>query len=123
MTCNQIKKNQKMKNLIALFVVVLSMDTTFVSANNSNAKEDLPKAVKKVVKLLETTKFDEELEKELVVKVQLKINAADEIVVLNVGTDNDAIKKFITGKLNYKKIDAGQLKQGSEYSFFVTFKP
>jgi len=112
-----------MKNLIALFVVVLLMNTTFVSANNSNAKEDLPKAVKKVVKLLETTKFDVELEKEVVVKVQVKINSANEIVVLNVGTENDAIKKFISGKLNYTKIDAGQLKQGSEYSFYVTFKP
>lgn len=112
-----------MKNLIALFVVVLFMNTTFVSANNSNVTEDLPKAVKKVVKLLETTKFDVELEKEVVVKVQVKINADDEIVVLNVDTDNDAIKKFISYKLNYKKIDAGQLKQGSEYSFYVTFKP
>jgi predicted transcriptional regulator len=112
-----------MKNLIALFVVVLSMNTTFVSANNSNAKVDLPKAVKKVVRLLETTRFDVELEKEVVVKVQVKINSDDEIVVLNVGTDNDAIKKFISEKLNYKKIDAGQLKQGSEYSFYVTFKP
>lgn len=112
-----------MKNLIALFVVVLLMNTTLVSANNSNATEDLPKAVKKVVKLLETTKFDVELEKEVVVKVQVKINSDDEIVVLNVSTSNDTIKKFISDKLNYKKIDAGQLKQGSEYSFYVTFKP
>lgn len=112
-----------MKNVIALFVVVLLMNTTFVSANNSNATEDLPKAVKKVVRLLETTKFDVELEKEVMVKVQVKINSADEIVVLNVDTENDAIKKFISGKLNYTKIAAGQLKQGSEYSFYVTFKP
>lgn len=112
-----------MKNLIALFIVVLLMNPAFVSANNSNRKEDLPKAVKKVVKLLETTRFDEELEKEEVVKVQVKINSANEIVVLNVGTENNAIKKFISGKLNYIKIDAGQLKKGSEYSFYVTFKP
>lgn len=112
-----------MKKLIGLFIVVLFMNTTSVSANNSNATEDLPNAVKKVVRLLETTKFDVELEKEVVVKVQVKINSNDEIVVLNVGTDNDAIKKFISQKLNYKKIDAGQLKQGSEYSFYVTFKP
>jgi predicted transcriptional regulator len=112
-----------MKKLIGLFVVALLMNTTFVSANNSNATEDLPKAVKKVVKLLETTKFDMELEKEVVVKVQVKINSDDEIVVVNVGTENEAIKKFITRNLNYKKIDAGQLKHGSEYLFYVTFKP
>nr|WP_294935470.1 hypothetical protein [uncultured Flavobacterium sp.] len=112
-----------MKKLLAFFVVVLVMNTTFVSANNPVATEDLPKAVKKVVKLLETTKFDVELEKEVVVKVQLKINSDNEIVVLNVGTDNGQIKKFISDKLNYKKIDAGQLKQGSEYSFYVTFRP
>lgn len=112
-----------MKKSIALFIVVLLLNTTFVSANNSNAKEDLPKAVKKVVKLLETTRFDVELEKEVVVKVDIKINSDNEIVVLFVGTENEAIKRFVSGKLNYKKIDAGQLKQGSEYSFFVTFKP
>jgi hypothetical protein len=112
-----------MKNLIALFVVVLLMNTTFVSANNSYVTEDLPKAVKKVVKLLEATKFEGELEKEVVAKVVVKINSDNEIVVLQVATDNDSIKKYISGKLNYKKIDAGQLKQGSEYSFYVTFKP
>ncbi|ESU28820.1 hypothetical protein FLJC2902T_14170 [Flavobacterium limnosediminis JC2902] len=112
-----------MKKSIVLFVVALVMNTTFVSANNSNATEDLPKAVKKVVRLLETTKFDVELEKEVVVKVQVKINVDNEIVVLQVGTDDNQIKRFISDKLNYKKIDAGQLKQGSEYSFYVTFKP
>ncbi|MEW5677373.1 hypothetical protein ABGT15_13740 [Flavobacterium enshiense] len=111
-----------MKNLIAL-VVVLVMSTTIMSAKNFNSAEDLPKAVKKVVKLLEATRFDEELEKEVVVKVDIKVNTANEIVVLCVGTDKVNIRRFIANNLNYKKIDAGQLKQGSEYSFYVTFKP
>lgn len=111
-----------MKNLFVV-VVALVMNTTISSAKNFNSAEDLPKAVKKVVKLLSETKFDEELEKEVVVKVEVKVNADNEIVVLNMSTNNTSIKRFITNHLNYKKIEAGQLKQGSEYSFYVTFKP
>lgn len=111
-----------MKNLIVV-VVALLMNTTIMSAKNFNSAEDLPNAVKKVVKLLAATRFDEELEKEVVVKVEVKVNADNEIVVLRVGTDNSSIKRFIADHLNYKKIEAGQLKQGSEYAFYVTFKP
>lgn len=111
-----------MKKLITLvFVLVLNVMT--VSANNFHIVDDLPKAVKKALKVLSDTRFEEALEKEVVVKVVIKINADNEIVVLHVDTKNQAIKKFISNKLNYNKLEYSKLEKGNEYSFLVTFKP
>lgn len=61
--------------------------------------------------LIETTKA----------KVSFTINSDNEVVVLNVETQNSSVEKFIQNRLNYKKLKAEAIK-GQTYHLPVTIE-
>ncbi|AIG29725.1 hypothetical protein SL053_000908 [Flavobacterium psychrophilum] len=111
-----------MKKLILLFVVVI-MNVTFVAAKEVNPVDDYPKALKEITKLLGPLNIEGEFEKTVRIKFTAMVNSDNELIVLQVGTENIIFKKHIVEQLNYKKIAREIMTPGKEYTFIVKFRP
>ncbi|WP_395059806.1 hypothetical protein [Flavobacterium sp.] len=111
-----------MKKLILLFVVVI-MNVTFVSAKEVNPVDDYPKAIKEISKLLGPLNINDEFEKAVRIKFTAMVNSDNELIVLQVGTDNIIFKNHIISQLNYKIIAREAMTPGKQYTFIVKFRP
>ena len=65
-------------------------------------------------KMLKSNSFD--VEEDLVANVRFTLNKEGEIVVLSVDTEDDALESFVKGRLNYKKVDFQDAKEGKLYT-------
>lgn len=111
-----------MKKIINLVLVVLLLTTFSVSANNVNSfEEDLPKAVKAMSEMIKKNLENFEFENEASVDVLFTINSDDEIVILNVKTNDSEIKEYIRSTLNSLKIEEANLFVGKNYLIKINF--
>ena len=111
-----------MKKLILSSVVVLFMNTTFANVRVPDPIVKFSNVDKEISQLLNSYPHFEELDNDLQVRINIKVNDNNEIEVLRVIPVNVAIEKFIKFKLNHKKLVSKELKVGEEYSFPVTFR-
>ena len=70
------------------------------------------KLCKEIGHLLEMHSFDNP--NDLVAHVTFTVNNRNEIIVLEVDTDNSAVDRFIKSRLNYRKLNA-DAKNGKVY--------
>lgn len=111
-----------MKKIINLVLVVLLLTTFNVSANTiTSFEEDLPKAVKVMSEMIKKNLEDFEFENEGFVDVLFTVNSDDELVILNVKTDDSEIKKYIKSTLNSLKVEDANLYVGKNYSIKINF--
>ena len=111
-----------MKKIINLVLVVLLLTTFNVSANNVNSfEEDLPKAVKVMSEMIKKNLEGFEFENDALVDVLFTINSDDEIVILNVKTNDSEIKEYIKSTLNSLKIEEANLFIGKNYLIKINF--
>ena len=111
-----------MKKIINLVLVVLVVTTFNVSANNvSSFEEDLPKAVKVMSEMIKKNLENIEFENDALVDVIFTVNSDNELVILNVKTNNIEIKKYIKFTLNSLKIEEANLFVGKNYSIKINF--
>ncbi|WP_136667102.1 hypothetical protein [Flavobacterium sp. H122] len=111
-----------MKKLMLLLGVLL-MNVTFAKTNESKPFDDYPKAVVNITKMLGTLTINEDFEKTETIRFSAMVNSNNELVVLQVNTNNEVFKSHLIQKLNYKKIENGVMIPGKLYSFVVKFKP
>ena len=64
---------------------------------------------------------DFEFENEGFVDVLFTVNSDDELVILNVKTDDSEIKKYIKSTLNSLKVEDANLYVGKNYSIKINF--
>lgn len=111
-----------MKKIINLVLVVLLLTTFNVSANNvTSFEEDLPKAVKVMSEMIKKNLENFEFENEALVDVLFTINSDNEIVILNVKTNDSEIKDYIKSTLNSLKIEEANLFVGKNYLIKINF--
>ena len=111
-----------MKKIINLVLVVLFLTTFSVSANNVNSfEEDLPKAVKVMSEMIKKNLENFEFENEALVDVVFTVNSDNELVILNVKTNDNEIKNYIKSTLNSLKIEDANLFVGKNYSIKINF--
>ena len=111
-----------MKKIINLVLVVFVLTTFNVSAKNvTSFEEDLPKAVKVMSEMIKKNLEDFEFENEGFVDVLFTVNSDDELVILNVKTDDSEIKKYIKSTLNSLKVEDANLYVGKNYSIKINF--
>ncbi|CAM4253396.1 hypothetical protein [Flavobacterium terrigena] len=111
-----------MKKIINLVLVVLLLTTFSVSANNANSfEEDLPKAVKVMSEMIKKNLENFEFENEALVDVIFTVNSDNELVILNVKTNDIEIKNYIKSTLNSLKIEEANLFVGKNYSIKINF--
>lgn len=111
-----------MKKIINLVLVVLLLTTFNVSANNViSFEEDLPKAAKIMSETIKKNLENFEFEKEALVDVVFTVNSDNELVILNVKTNDKEIKDYIKSTLNSLKIEDANLYVGKNYSIKINF--
>jgi hypothetical protein len=111
-----------MKKLILSTVVALFMSISFVSANELKPKKNYVEIREELSELLYSTTPFSELEKEILVKVEIRITSNNEIVVLRTNSIDVEINNYIKDKLNYKKLSTNELEIDKNYVFQINFK-
>lgn len=125
LNCQKRKFNLKMnimKKLILSISLVLFMSVSFVSAKETSPKKNYVRVSKELSRLLSPTSDVGELESEKVVKVKIRINSNNEIVVLQTNSINMELNDYIKNNLNYKMLNSTELKVDQDYVFDVKFK-
>ncbi|GMN07256.1 hypothetical protein MTsPCn5_26450 [Croceitalea sp. MTPC5] len=100
-------------SLVVAAVTLLAVNS--VSANKNlepvNPNKDLSVQIHS---MLESNSFD--VSEDLTANVQFTINKDGEIVVLSVDTNNASLEGFVKGRLNYKKVEVSDMKEGRTYT-------
>ena len=111
-----------MKTTIKKVLLVLAIaSTSLTSANNGINQENVdPQALAMEIKaLLKNPKF--KITDDISTEVTFVFNEDDEIVVLNVDTDNKELENFIKNRLNYKQLLLKEIKNNGTYKVPVRF--
>ncbi len=101
------------KNFLAVFATALFVVGS-VSANTTENVEPTKKLSVQIHQMLSSNSFD--VDNDLVANVRFTINKEGEIVVLSVDTEDEVLEGFVKGRLNYKKVDLQNAKEGRLYS-------
>ena len=101
------------KTSLAFFAAALFVVGT-VTANPTENVKPSKNLSTQIHKMLESNSFD--VEDDMVANVRFTINKEGEIVVLSVDTDDSILEGFVKGRLNYKKVDLENPKEGRLYS-------
>ncbi|WP_431158724.1 hypothetical protein [Winogradskyella poriferorum] len=108
-----------MKTLKMSVLAVAIAFSSVLSASTNPIKKAEPKSVSESVgEFLKNP--DLQLSSDVSAIVDIIINENDEMVVLNVETDNESVENYIKGRLNYKKLSKETI--GYNKSFKVPVK-
>ncbi len=77
---------------------------------------------KEVAKLIKTPELSKKGIAETHAFINFMVNEDNEIVILNVVSDNDYIKEFVRESLNRKKVEADGLETFTEYNIKIAFR-
>jgi hypothetical protein len=110
-----------MKKLILSAIVSLFVSTAFASNSNEDPTE-VSKTTKELSLLLNKSFSADILEKEELVKVTFVVNKLNQVVVLQVNSNNSQIQDYVKQVLNYKKLSSNELVVGKDYAFEIRFK-
>ncbi|MFI8379942.1 hypothetical protein [Leeuwenhoekiella sp. NPDC079379] len=106
-----------MKSIKIFMLAIAIISGSVLSANTvdptkpvgkTTSKEAKASMNKQLVSLLSTSTF--KVSEETVIQISFTVNKENEIVVLNVSTDDLVIRNSIQNSLNYKKLSAKVIK-------------
>lgn len=111
-----------MKKQIVSIVLAMFMGIAFVSAKELKPKKSYANASQQIIKLLTPSSEVGELEKAVIVRVKIKINNNNQIVVLETNAPTAELNNYIISNLNYQELTSTELEIDNEYVFVVNFK-
>ena len=108
-----------MKNLKTIIAIVAISISSVVSVSANTNTEPETKNAKtvlrsEIVTLLGKHTYDL-TDKTLKAQVDVMLNNQNELVVLSVNSDDNALSSFVKAKLNYKRVTVKGLKKGTIY--------
>lgn len=104
-----MRKMNQFLAAVALFAVVN------VSASSTPEPVNPTKTLAtQIHEMLESNTFN--VSEDLTAKVQFTINKDGEIVVLSVDTEDEALEGFVKRRLNYKKVELNNFREGKKYT-------
>ncbi len=104
-----------MRKLSYAFVAAMLLSTGTILANTTDVREPSTGLSAQIAKMLSDNSFSEE-STNLTAEVRFTLNDEGEIVVLSVETDSDNFESFVKNRLNYKKVNIANLKEGKLYT-------
>ena len=104
-----------MKTIKSIALALTLLTGTLVSANTEPVDPTKPVSIE-IGQLLDNPQF--EVEEDISAYVSFMLNDENEIVVLNVKTDNEQVERFVKSRLNYNTL-AAKLEQGKQYNVSV----
>jgi hypothetical protein len=111
-----------MKTILTILITTFFISARHAPNVNLNYNEDYPKVAKMITKLIGEMPMDEQFNNDLVFEVILTINSENRIIVLEVNTHINSIKRNVKNVLNNKLLSVDDLITGKEYTFPVTIK-
>lgn len=111
-----------MKKQILSIVLTMFMGIAFASAKELKPKKSYANASQQINQLLTPSSEVGELEKAVIVRVKIKINSNNQIVVLETNAPTADLNNYIISNLNYKVLTSAELEIDNEYVFVVNFK-
>lgn len=107
--------------LAGAFILALLSMSSNAYANNGDDPETISNLRSDIVKLVDAPNLGENGINTAEVKLRFYVNADQEIVVVNTGTENNYLDSFLKNRLNYQKVKDKNLKPGM-YNLKITFK-
>jgi hypothetical protein len=111
-----------MKNILTILITTFFINAYPATNVSLNYNEDYPKVAKIITKLIGEMTIDEQFNSDLVFEIILTINSENRIIVLEVNTHINSIKRNVKNVLNNKLLSVDDLIIGKEYTFPVTIK-
>ena len=99
------------KTSFAIFAALLFVGNVFAVEPTVNPTKKLSYQIQE---MLDENNFD--VEDDLTADVRFTVNKEGEIVVLSIDTESEELKGFVKGRLNYKKVELNQVKEGKIYT-------
>lgn len=107
-----------MRKISLVLVAAMLLFTGSIFANDVKDTDPVKSLSSQITKILSNNHFSEATV-DASAQVRFTVNNQGEIVVLSVDTNNYALESFVKGRLNYKKIDATDLKEGKLFTVSV----
>lgn len=102
-----------MKTIKSITLALALLTGTVLSAATVPVKKSNKTCSEQIAELLENPQF--KVEAEISAYVTFMLNDDNEIVVLDVETDNQQVERYVKARLNYQEI-ATNLEQGKQYN-------
>ena len=109
------------KKSLVFFATVLFVAASAIAANPIKSVEPSTTLSAQIQEMLKTHTF--EIESDVVANVRFTLNKEGEMVILSVDTDDAVIESFVKGRLNYKKLELQNPKEGKLYVVPVRIMP
>ena len=97
-----------------LAVMLVSVTTSFANTEPTTKVKPEASLTTQIYKLLEKNSFSEKNEGQ-VAKVLFMLNANNEIVVLEVATEDATLERFVKNRLNYQAVNFETYEKGKKY--------
>ena len=107
-----------MKTIKIFFIIILFFASLHVKAQS----EDYDKAKNQITKILSEVVLDEKLNGVVTFEIVLSINEQNKIIVSDVTSYSNTLKRNVRLTLNNKKLNKDMLKVDKNYTFSITFK-
>ena len=107
-----------MKTIKLLFIILLS----FIFLNAKTQSEDYDKAKIQITKILSEVILDEKISGVVTFEIVLSIDEQNKIIVSDVISYSNTLKRNVRLTLNNKKLNKDMLKVDKNYTFSITFK-
>lgn len=111
-----------MKTLFLTIVAALFLNTAFAFHSDREPEPGPLAPSNEIGKILNAGIVEGLFEKDETAAVLFVINDLHQVVVLNVQSANPDIQNYIKNRLNYKEIQAMELRIGQQYLVIVNFK-
>lgn len=105
-----------MRKLSLVLVAAMLLVTGNILANDSVKDNPAKKLSAQIGGLLENNYYLTTEDVNLTAQVRFTLNNEGEIVVLSVDTDNERLKSFVKGRLNYKKVNVVGVEEGKMFT-------
>lgn len=104
-----------MRKFSLVLVAAMLFSTASILANNEIETNPAKKLKAQITALL----ADHDLKESGIAQVRFTLNKDKEIVVLSIDTNDDSIAYYVKNRLNYKKVDIKEVKEGKLYTIPV----
>lgn len=111
-----------MKNITTGILILFTSFLFYIPSYAKSVCEDFDKVYKEINKTLTEIVLDEKLSGDINFKVVLTVNAENKIVVNQVSSHSNTLKRNVKAALNNKQLFKDDLIVGKEYVFEITIK-
>jgi hypothetical protein len=104
-----------MRKLSLVFVAAMLLATGNILANDSVKPDPIKKLSAQIGEFLADNYLTDN-QVNLTAQVRFTLNNEGEIVILSVDTENESLRSFVKGRLNYQKVEVAGVKEGKLYT-------